>query len=312
MSQLNSDEALNELVTIGDFLRFGMSRFHEADLFFGHGTDNAWDEALTLLLFALHLPDNLDAKLMDARLTTSEKKAVLTLFESRIDERIPAAYITNRAYFCKLPFYVDERVLVPRSPIGELINNRFSDWFSPEKPPQRILDLCTGSGCIAIACAHAFENADIDALDISDDALNVAEINIHNHELYEQVIPIQSDLFSAIPEQTYDLIVTNPPYVDAEDMEDLPDEFRHEPELGLACGSDGLDLVRKILVESKHHLNDDGVLICEVGNSMIHLQALFPQVPFNWLEFEHGGFGVFALTKAQLLEFSDLFEDAIS
>ncbi|WP_371377044.1 50S ribosomal protein L3 N(5)-glutamine methyltransferase [Thalassotalea aquiviva] len=309
MLELNIDEVTEDLHTIGDFLRWGLSRFNQADLFYGHGTTNAWDEALILTLHALHLPNNLDDNLLNARLTKSERQAVVELLLRRIDERIPSAYLTNLAYFCGLPFYVDERVLVPRSPIGELIDNRFANLLQAK--PQHILDLCTGSGCIAIACAHAFEDANVDAFDLSLDALEVAEINIHNHELSDRVVPIQSDVFSAAMGTKYDLIVTNPPYVDSEDIGDMPDEFHHEPEMGLGCGDDGLDIVRRILAEASAHLSNDGVLICEVGNSMIHVQALYPEVDFQWLTFERGGFGVFRITKQQLDKYQDIFNQRV-
>jgi ribosomal protein L3 glutamine methyltransferase len=200
---------------------------------------------------------------------------------------------------------------VPRSPIGELIEQHFSPYFSEESAPQRILDLCTGSGCIAIACASYFPEAEVDAADLSIDALNVAQINIENHGLSEQVIPIQSDVFSGVEGQSYDLIVTNPPYVDQEDIDCLPTEYSHEPEMGLGCGEDGLDIVRVILAQSAQHLNDNGILICEVGNSQVHVEALYPQVDFTWLTFERGGHGVFMLTKAQLTQFSDTFIKAL-
>ncbi|HHU9712368.1 TPA: 50S ribosomal protein L3 N(5)-glutamine methyltransferase, partial [Escherichia coli] len=223
----------------------------------------------------------------------------------RVNERIPVAYLTNKAWFCGHEFYVDERVLVPRSPIGELINNKFAGLIS--KQPQHILDMCTGSGCIAIACAYAFPEAEVDAVDISPDALAVAEQNIEEHGLIHNVIPIRSDLFRDLPKVQYDLIVTNPPYVDAEDMSDLPNEYRHEPELGLASGTDGLKLTRRILGNAADYLADDGVLICEVGNSMVHLMEQYPDVPFTWLEFDNGGDGVFMLTKEQLLAVREHF-----
>ncbi|WOH37543.1 50S ribosomal protein L3 N(5)-glutamine methyltransferase [Thalassotalea fonticola] len=306
MLELNIDEVTNDLRTIADFLRWGVSRFNEADLFYGHGSDNAWDEVVNLTLFALHLPGNMDNAIMQTRLTKTEKVAVINLILRRIDERIPAAYLTNLAYFAGLPFYVDERVLVPRSPIGELIDKKFAEQISAE--PARILDLCTGSGCIAIACAYAFPEAEVDALDLSDDALDVASLNIHNHELNEQVIPIKSDVFSGVPRGKYDLIVTNPPYVDADDIGDMPDEFHHEPEMGLGCGDDGLDIVRTILAQASEHLSEQGVLICEVGNSMLHVCAEYPEVDFTWIEFEHGGLGVFKLIQQQLLQHKELFE----
>ncbi len=310
MLEVNIDEVITDLHSITDFLRWSVSRFNEADLYYGHGTNNAWDEAQSLTLFALHLPNNLDATVMQSRLTKTEKMAVVNLILRRIDERIPAAYLTNVAYFCHLPFYVDERVLVPRSPIAELINNGFEGLIA--KQPQRILDLCTGSGCIAIASAYAFEDAEIDAVDLSDDALEITQLNIYNHELADRVRAIKSDVFSGVKNEKYDLIVTNPPYVDAEDMADMPDEFHHEPEMGLACGNDGLDIVRVILAEASQHLTDNGVLICEVGNSMIHVEQLYPEVEFTWIEFEHGGLGIFQINKQQLIQHQQLFQQKVS
>ncbi|WP_371186083.1 50S ribosomal protein L3 N(5)-glutamine methyltransferase [Thalassotalea maritima] len=310
MLNVNVKEVIEDLHTIHDFLRWGVSRFNEADLFYGHGSDNAWDEAVALTLYSLHLPANIGDGIMQTRLTKTEKQQLIDLFLRRIDERIPAAYLTNLAYFTGLPFYVDDRVLVPRSPIGELIENRFCGLLDTE--PKTILDLCTGSGCIAIACAYAFDEAQVDAVDLSEDALAVAQVNIHNHELSEYVRPIQSDLFEAIKGQRYDLIVTNPPYVDAEDIADMPEEFHHEPEMGLGSGSDGLDITRQILAQAADHLTDDGVLICEVGNSMLQLSEQFPDVDFQWLEFANGGLGVFKLSKSQLIQHQPLFQQAIA
>lgn len=304
--------AIQQLHTIGDYVRFASSQFNQADLFFGHGNDNAWDEALTLIMFAIHLPISSSHQVLSYQLVEEEKETIIALIEQRINEGLPVAYITNQAYFANLLFYVDERVLVPRSPIAELINNRFAICFDEKKPPIRILDLCTGSGCIAIACAVKFPNSEVDAVDLSIDALNVAQINIENHGLSEQVIPIESDVFSGVKGLTYDLIVTNPPYVDQEDVDSLPIEYTYEPEMGLGSGEDGLDIVRKILAQSALHLNDNGILICEVGNSQIHLEALYPKVPFSWINFEHGGHGVFMLTKAQLKEFSSDFQQQLA
>ena len=310
MNEIDFSPIKDELFTIGDYLRFATSEFNQAELFFGHGTNNAWHEAITLVMFALNLPTELKEEVFNCRLTSNEKTAVLALIERRIVEQLPAAYLTNHALFVGLPFYVDERVLVPRSPIGELIEQYFSPRFSQENPPNRILDLCTGSGCIAIACAVAFPEAEVDALDLSVDALNVAQINIENHGLSEQVIPIQSDVFSGVKGQSYDLIVTNPPYVDQEDIDALPQEYLHEPEMGLGSGVDGLDIVREILSQAANHLNDNGVLICEVGNSQMHVEYVYPQVPFTWLSFENGGHGVFMLTKSQLTEHAKSFTEA--
>lgn len=302
---MNSDlsvlaqEAVEELKTVNDMLRWGATQFNGSDIYFGHGADNAWDECFALICYVLNLPPVGNPDLMSARLTTSEKTFIADLIMQRIETKKPAAYLTNLAYFVDLPFYVNEDVLVPRSPIGELIKNNFSGLV--EQQPNRIMDLCTGSACIAIACAYAFPEAEVDALDISPEALAVADENIHRLGVQDRVIPVQSDVFSAIEGQTYDLIVSNPPYVDAEDLADMPQECHHEPEIGLGSGEDGLDITRVILREAAQYLNDNGVLIVEVGNSMIHLQAEFPHVPFNWIEFENGGLGVFSLTKEQLI-----------
>ncbi|AKH88498.1 50S ribosomal protein L3 N(5)-glutamine methyltransferase [Edwardsiella tarda] len=305
MDKIFVDEAVNELHTIQDMLRWSVSRFNAAEVYYGHGTDNPWDEAVQLVLPTLYLPMDIPEEMRNARLTLSERHRIVERVIRRINERIPVAYLTNKAWFCGHEFYVDERVLVPRSPIGELIDNRFAGLISGS--PQHILDMCTGSGCIAIACAYAFPEAEVDAVDISGEVLEVTEHNIQQHGLEQQVTPIRSDLFRELPALRYDLIVTNPPYVDEEDMSDLPDEFRHEPELGLAAGSDGLKLVRRILACAPDYLSDDGVLICEVGNSMVHLMAQYPDIPFVWLEFDNGGDGVFMLTRQQLLACADHF-----
>lgn len=298
-------EAVDELQTVNDLIRWSVSRFNESDIYFGHGTDNPWDEAANLITFALSLPPTMNDNLLQAKTTKSEREEALGFIEQRILTKQPAAYLTQVAYFCGLPFFVNEDVLVPRSPIGELILNGFDGLI--QAPPQRIMDLCTGSGCIAIACAHQFDEALVDALDISPEALAVADENIHRLAVQDRVIPILSDVFSGVAGQKYDLIVSNPPYVDLEDLADMPEEFHHEPEIGLGSGADGLDITRIILRNAAEHLEDDGVLIVEVGNSMVHLQAEFPQVPFNWIAFENGGLGVFSLTKAQLVAHQDLF-----
>lgn len=304
-------DVANQLHTVADYCRYGATLFNQAELFYGHGSDNAYSDAYILVMYALSLPNDIDDSIMTCRLVESEKLHILALFSRRVEEKIPVAYITNVAYFAQLPFFVDERVLIPRSPIAELIENQFFPYIDPSSPPKRILDLCTGSGCIAIACASYFNEAEVDAVDLSIDALNVAQINIENHGLCEQVIPIQSDVFSGIEGQRYDLIVTNPPYVDQHDIDLMPQEYHHEPELGLGCGDDGLDIVRVILAESAQHLNDGGMLFCEVGNSELHVKALYQDVPFTWLNFERGGHGVFMLTKAQLIEFATVFKAAL-
>lgn len=294
------EDAFQQLHSIQDWLRFAVSKMHQGQVFLGHGTDNPWDEAANLMAAVLFLPPITDEHLFQARLTMQERQAFMALLQQRIEQRIPAAYLTQQAYFAGLPFYVDERVLVPRSPIAELILQGFGQQLAGQQPA-RILDLCTGSGCIAIACAYQFPQAEVDAADISPDALSVAEINIAEHQLEHRVFPLLSDVFSGLTGQQYDLIVTNPPYVDAEDMADLPAEFLHEPELGLASGEDGLELTRQILRQAAEHLTEQGVLVCEVGNSMVALQALLPGVGLQWLEFEQGGTGVFSIDKAELV-----------
>ncbi|QTF07705.1 50S ribosomal protein L3 N(5)-glutamine methyltransferase [Brenneria izadpanahii] len=300
MDKIFVDEAINDLHTIQDMLRWAVSRFNAANVYYGHGTDNPWDEAVQLVLPSLFLPLDIPEDMYTSRLTSSERHRIVERVIRRVNERIPVAYLTNKAWFCGLEFYVDERVLVPRSPIGELIGNYFGELLP--KAPAHILDMCTGSGCIAIACAQAFPQAEVDAVDISADVLAVTEQNIQQHGMEHCVTPIRSDLFRDLPAIQYDLIVTNPPYVDEEDMSDLPQEFRYEPELGLAAGSDGLKLVRRILACAPDYLSDDGVLICEVGNSMVHLIEQYPDIPFTWLEFDNGGDGVFMLTKSQLVD----------
>ncbi|WP_159567127.1 50S ribosomal protein L3 N(5)-glutamine methyltransferase [Budvicia diplopodorum] len=305
MDKISVGEAVNDMHTIQDMLRWSVSRFNAENIFYGHGTDNAWDEAVQLVLPTLFLPLDIPAEMYLARLTVSERHRIVERVIRRVNERLPVAYLTNKAWFAGHEFFVDERVLVPRSPIGELINNRFEALLPQE--PQFILDMCTGSGCIAIACAYAFPEAEVDAVDISQDALAVAEHNIEVHRLEHQVTPIRSDLFRDMPPVKYDLIVTNPPYVDADDMADLPKEFRFEPELGLAAGTDGLKLARRILACAPDYLSENGVLICEVGNSMVHLIAEYPDIPFTWLDFEYGGDGVFMLTRQQLLDCHEHF-----
>lgn len=298
-----ANEAFQDLQTIQDWVRWTATQFVSNEVFFGHGTDNPWDEAVSLVLPVLHMPIDAPKEIMHARVTQSEKSHLIGYIKARIEQRIPVAYLTNQAWFAGMPFYVDERVLVPRSPFAELIAKHFSPWVASPNKINRILDMCTGSGCIAIALAKAFERAQVDAVDISFEALEVADHNINQHMMHDRVFAIQSDVFSGVPGQKYDLIVANPPYVDAEDMSDLPEEFHHEPELGLASGEDGLDVTRTLLAEAADHLNDDGLLFVEVGNSMVHMEQQFPEAPFTWLEFDHGGLGVFVVSKQQLLEY---------
>lgn len=299
------DNVAHELHTIQDFLRWTYSIFNRSDIYYGQGYDNAWDESLQLVLAGLQLPIVLPTELFHSRLTPSEKESLIQLVLTRIEQRVPVAYLTNSAWFCGHEFYVDERTIIPRSPISSLIQDRFDGLV--EQTPQHILDLCTGSACIAIACAYAFPDAEVDAVDLSFDALNVAEINIGRHQMEHRVFPIQSNLFENILGQKYDLIVTNPPYVDEEDLADMPEEFHFEPELALGSGKDGLDITKQILKQAPDYLTENGVLICEVGNSMVSLIEQYPDVPFKWVELKNGGLGVFAITREELVKYQDLF-----
>lgn len=294
-----ADEAILELETIRDMLRWIVSQFYAGNLFFGHGTDNAWDEAVALVLHALHLPPDINPQVIDARLTVNERRKIVRLALRRIKERIPSAYITHEAWFAGLPFYVDQRVLIPRSPIAELIEQHFSPWIAEENI-SRVLDLCTGSGCIAIVCALTLPDVKVDAVDISQEALEVAKLNVEKHHVKEQVRLIHSDLFAELKQEKYDIIVSNPPYVSTTELAQLPEEYHHEPALGLAAGSEGLDFAIRILREAANHLTENGILIVEVGNSEEALVERYPQIPFTWLEFQRGGGGVFLLIKAQL------------
>ena len=290
---------LETLVTLRDYVRYAASRFSAADLCFGHGTAGSLDEAAALVLHTLHLPYDLPGGYLEAKLVPEERERVLNLMERRIADRQPLAYLTHEAPFAGLSFYVDERVLVPRSPIAELIENRFAPWLEADEVTD-VLDLCTGSGCIAIGCAHAFPEAIVDAVDISPGALAVARINIGKHGLDDRVHAIESDLYSALGSKRYDLIVSNPPYVNLAEWQSLPPEFHAEPRLGLESGEDGLDCVRRILQEAASYLKPQGILIVEVGNSADRLVKAYPEFPFYWLDFERGGEGVFLIAHENL------------
>lgn len=330
-----SHEAAESLYTIRDFIRFCVTQLRTYDVVVAQGTNDVFAEAAAIVLHILSLDWSADEQILDCRLTRSEKSEVLSLLQSRIVYRQPLNYLVNLAYFCDLPFYVDERVLIPRSPIAELIRQQFYPYFetnelaqplgadsTPDMPsfylhgledkqlyqPERILDLCTGSACIAVALASRFRDALVDAADIDNSALEVAAVNVEHHGMEHQLNLIQSDLFEKIPaENQYELIVTNPPYVDAAAMAELPPEFIHEPEHALAAGQDGLDLVHKILNEAADYLSPEGLLVCEVGDSDWALRQAYPEIQFNWLSFARGGSGVFAIDRDELLNHRHLF-----
>jgi ribosomal protein L3 glutamine methyltransferase len=294
------EQAQNELSTLRDLMRFSVSRFREAGLFFGHGSDNAWDESAYLLLHTLHLPIDRLEPFMDARLTCDERKAALHIISRRISERLPAAYLTNEAWLGDCRFYVDQRVIVPRSHIAELLREQLSPWIDDPWAVGRVLDLCTGSGCLAILAANAFPEARIDAVDLSPDALAVARRNVDDYRLGARLSLIQSDAFAAISGQRYDVIISNPPYVNAEAMASLPEEYRREPVLALASGEDGLDFVRILLKQAAAHLNPRGILVVEIGNNQNELELAFPETSFTWLDTTAGDQFVFMLHREDL------------
>jgi ribosomal protein L3 glutamine methyltransferase len=296
----------DSLTRIKDYIRWGASQFSLAGLCYGHGTVTAMDEAAALVLHGIHQPYNLSSDYLDAVLTITEREHIVQLFERRLKEKIPSAYITHEAMFAGLSFYVDDRVLVPRSPIAQLISEQFSPWVDAEQVT-RVLDLCTGSACIAIACAYAFPDAQVDAVELSAQAIEVAKINCEKHQLCDRVHLLQADLFTGMKQTKYDLIVSNPPYVSLQEWAALPAEFHAEPAMGFKGGVSGLDLVIKILAQARDYLTAAGILVVEVGSSAETLQQQFPGVPFYWLEFEAGGDGVFLLTAEQLTEFDHLF-----
>jgi ribosomal protein L3 glutamine methyltransferase len=292
-------KSLDALSTIRDFIRWGSSEFNRHELTFGHGFASAFDEAKYLTLHPLALPIDWPDDYLDCRLTDSERKQVIEILQQRVSSRQPVAYITRESWFCGLKFYVDERVLVPRSPIAELIANHFEPWIDSTQV-HSILDLCTGSGCIAISSQYMFERAEVFASDISLDALEVARINCREHNLSEQLTLYHSDLFDSIPHQLFDVIVSNPPYVDAEDMAALSKEFKFEPDIGLAAGNDGLAMVDRILSDAAEYLSEQGVLFIEVGNSQAAMMEKYTFLPMTWIDFEFGGTGVCCIHQKDL------------
>lgn len=295
---------MSDIYRVEQALESATKELERADIFFGHGTDNAWDEACVLLLHSLGL-QQAEESILQEQITPEQLGNFMVLIKNRIEDRVPAAYLTGEARFAGMRFVVDERVLVPRSPIAELIHNGFAPWVTDE--PASVLDLCTGSGCIGIATASRFPQSQVVLSDLSADALELAQINIEKHNLAERCRAIQSDLFANLEGRSFDLILSNPPYVDQRDLDEMPQEYHAEPRLGLAAGVDGLDLVRPMLSKAAHHLNDGGHIIVEVGNSWVALEQAYPQVAFTWLEFEFGGEGVFILSKEELLSYADAF-----
>ncbi|MCX7174850.1 MAG: 50S ribosomal protein L3 N(5)-glutamine methyltransferase [Proteobacteria bacterium] len=294
------NELLTELQTLRDWLRYAVSRFTEAGLFFGHGCDNAFDEAAWLLLHALHLPhDRLDP-FLDARLTRSERLAVHHLLQQRIAKRMPTAYLTNEAWLGEFRFYVDQRVIVPRSYFAELLGEGLAPWIEEAEQIHQALDLCTGSGCLAILMAHAFPEARIDAVDLSADALAVAHRNVSEYGLEERIHLVECDLFAGLGKRRYDLILSNPPYVTSAAMEALPREYRHEPTLALAAGEDGLDIVRRILRQAGAHLKPHGLLAVEVGHNRELVEKAFPDLPLTWIDCASADGKIFIIQKEQL------------
>ena len=295
-----AQQLTDSLFTIRDWLRYSVSRLEESGVFFGHGTDNAYDESVWLVMSALHLPlDTLD-NFLDARITKEEAKHLAHLIERRITERVPTAYLLREAWLKGFKFYVDERVIVPRSFIAELLEDGLQPWIEYPEMVESAADICTGSGCLGVLLAHTFPNAAVDVVDISPDALAVANINIKNYGLEDQITAVQSDMFSQLTGKTYDLIISNPPYVDAPAMSTLPQEYRNEPQIALGSGTAGLDHTHILLKEAKKHLNDDGILIVEIGHNRDALLEAYPDLPFTWLEVESGNEFVFLLTKEQL------------
>ncbi|MFI4937043.1 MAG: 50S ribosomal protein L3 N(5)-glutamine methyltransferase [Candidatus Berkiellales bacterium] len=301
-------EAIEELTTIRDFIRWAFTHFNQEELVYGHGTDNAWDEAVNLVLTSLYLPPDVDPTVLGAKLTTAEKRTIAERIEKRVVNRIPVPYLVKEAWFAGLCFYVDERVLIPRSPIAELIEDEFSPWVE-EGNVESLLDLCTGSGCIGISAALAFPDAQVDAVDLDPDALEVAKINVERFGLEDSVNLIQSDLFAALSGRLYDIIISNPPYVSKKEYALLAAEYSHEPEEALLCGDDPLAVVRRILANAAEYLNPNGLLIVEVGFSQELLEQTYPNVPFTWLQFERGGEGVFLLTREELRECQHLLAE---
>ena len=297
---MSQTQILNELSSIRDWLRYAVSQFEDSDVFFGHGTSNAYDEAVWLIFGFLHLPHDTIENFLDAHLTSKEKKDLSFLIEKRINDKIPTAYLLNEAWLRDYKFYVDERVIVPRSLIAESLSENLYPWIDDPEKIYSALDLCTGSGCLGIMMAHSFQNAMIDLVDLSEKALQVAEINVNHYGLHDRIKLIQSDLFNGLEGKKYDLIISNPPYVNQTSVDSFPMEFLKEPSMALGSGEDGLDHTIRIIHKAKQHLNDDGMLIVEIGHNKEILLKKFPKLQFQWLDVSLGNDFVFMLEKSQL------------
>jgi ribosomal protein L3 glutamine methyltransferase len=305
--QEKKQDILNSLHTIRDFVRWTISEMTRENVYYGHGADTAWDEAIHLVLSAINISSDIDSNMVGANLTTPEKELIIDYVYQRAYLKKPLPYILKKAWFADMEFDIDERVIVPRSPFAEIIRNDFSPWISDVYSVMDVLDLCTGSGCIGIACTNVFENANVTLVDISDDAIDIANKNIVKHGLIDRVKAVKSDLFKNLKRQKFDVIVSNPPYVDKNDLDAMPKEYDYEPRLALEAGDDGLDLAKRIILEADGYLTDEGVLIVEVGNSQYALMEMCPDIPFTWLAFAEGGDGVFLLTRDELVKYKDLF-----
>lgn len=307
-TQEKQQDIIDNLHTIRDYIRWTISEMTANNVYFGHGSDSIWDESVHLVLSAINVSHDIDSNMVAARLLTEEKQRIIKYVYQRACERRPLPYILKKAWFADMEFDIDERVIIPRSPIAELIRNDFAPWVNDIDSVANVLDLCTGSGCIGIASSHVFENANITLVDISDDALNIANQNIKKHQLTDRVKAVKSDLFNNLQGYKFDVIVSNPPYVDKEDLDSMPKEYHYEPKLALEAGDDGLDLAKRIILEADQYMTEDGVLIVEVGNSQYALMEMCPDIPFTWLSFADGGDGVFLLTYNELVKYKSLFK----
>jgi ribosomal protein L3 glutamine methyltransferase len=304
----NRQEIVSQLHSVRDYVRWSTSTMVEHGVYFGHGTDNAWDESLYLVQAALHWPQPLDAQMFDSRLLLPERNRIVDWVLKRVEQRMPLPYVTGSAWFAGLPFTIDRRAIIPRSPIAELIAQDFQPWYRGEQP-KSVLDLCAGSGCIGIACAMYMPGIEVDLVDLSAPALALAQENIERHALQDRVTAIESDLFAGLaPGRRYNIIASNPPYVDAADLASMPAEYRHEPALALGSGADGLELSRRLLREAGNYLSDDGLLVLEVGNSAVALEQQYPEIAFTWIDFERGGEGVLVMTAEELAAQQHLFD----